>query len=210
MKKLIIPLLSLTTLCFAREGDADALAGLVFTALFLFFGLPAILYAIIAPIAAICTVIETLWKKTNTFGKIICFVLPGTVITGAIFYFLIWVAIPYIVELVCKWPIISASVTGGLYYISTVITGWKTCDNEIKKRYGKYALFSRIFASIPILPIILCYWLIKNLCGILFIKGYKVTNILRFWKSPEKKLSVEELYEKQRQEFLNKLARGEI
>lgn len=207
MKKLIIPILSLSTLCFAKQGDADALAELVFLGLFLFIGLPALFMGIIIPIAAIGTAIATLWEKTNTFGKIICFCLPGTAITGTIFYFLFWIAIPYIVELVSEWPIVSASVTGGLYYISTILTGWKTCDNEIKKRCGKYALFSRIFTSIPIFPIIISCWLIKNLFCILFIKDYKVTNILGFWKPPEKELSIEELTEKERKEFFDKLAK---
>lgn len=75
---------------------------------------------------------------------------------------------------------------------------------------GKYALFSRIFTSIPILPIILGCWLIKNLFGILFIKDYRATNILGFWKITEKELSKGELLEKQRQEFFIKLAKGEL
>lgn len=210
MKKLIITLLSLTTLCFAKEGDADSLAGLVYLLLFVFLGIPAIIYGILMPIIFVCECISKLWKNTNAFGKIFCFVLPGTAISGTIFYFLFWVAIPYIVELFYEWPIVSTSITIGLYYLSTIITGWKTCDNEIKKRCGKYALFSRIFTSILILPIILGCWLIKNLFGILFIKDYRATNILGFWKITENELSKGELLEKQRQEFFIKLAKGEL
>lgn len=188
MKKLIITLLSLTTLCSAYEGAADSLAGLIFTAIFFFFILPAIIYAVFMPIIFVWECANKLWAKTNTFGKLICFGLPGTAITGTIFYFLIWFAIPSIIELVCEWPIVSASITGGLYYISTIITGWKDRYGYIKKRYGKYALFSRIFASLPILPIILVCWLIKNLFGILFIKDYTVSNILGFLKMPISKI----------------------
>lgn len=205
--KYIITLLSLTTLCFAKEGAADELASLVFLLLFVFVGLPAIIYAVFAPIIALCELIKTLWEKTNSFGKLFCFGLPGIAISGTIFYFLFWVVIPYIVELFCEWPIVSSSIIASLYYISTIITGWKDYNGNIKKRQGKYALFSRIFASIPILPIILICWLIKNLFGILFIKDYKVSNILGFWK---KELSKGELLEKQRQEFFKKLAKGEL
>lgn len=207
MNKLIITLLSLTTLCSAAEGAADSLAGLIFTAIFFFFVLPAIIYAVFMPIIFVWECAKTLWAKTNTFGKLICFGLPGTAITGTIFYFLIWFAIPSIIELVCEWPIVSASITGGLYYISTIITGWKDCDGSTKKRDGKYALFSRIFASLPILPIILVCWLIKNLFGILFIKDYTVSNILGFWKMP---ISKNKMIEITRQEFFDKLAKGEL
>ncbi len=181
MNKLIFTLLSLSTLCFAKEGDADALAGIVFAIIAYIVGTIIIGY-IGAAIMVLCDEIKKFWEKTNTFGKLICFGLPGTAITGTIFYFLIWFAIPSIIEFVCEWPIVSASITASLYYISTIITGWKDYYGSIKKRCGKYALFSRIFASIPILPIILVCWSIKNLFGILLIKNYKATNILGFWK----------------------------
>lgn len=186
MNKLIFTLLSLSTLCFAKEGDADALAGIVFAIIAYIVGTIIICY-IGAAIMLLCDEIKKFWEKTNTFGKLICFGLPGTAITGTIFYFLIWFAIPFIIELVSEWPIVSSSITGGIYYISTVLTGWKNGDDTIKKRYGKYALFSRIFASLPILPIILVCWSIKNLFGILFIKNYRATNILGFWKIQERK-----------------------
>ncbi len=192
MKKLIIPLLSLTSFCFAKEGAADELAGLIFLAIFVYLVVPVMIYAVLVPIIAICEFFKTLWGKTNTFGKLICFVLPGTAITGTMFYFLIWFAIPYIIELFCEWPIVSFSIIAGLYYLSTIITGWKYLDGSIKKRYGKYALFSRIFTSIPVLPVILGCWLIKNLFGILFIKDYRATNIIEFWKTPLRKTTFNE------------------
>lgn len=72
MKKLIIILLSLTTLCFAKEGAADELARLIFLAIFVFVGLPAIIYAVIMPIVALCTFIDHMEKdkyiwKINLF-----------------------------------------------------------------------------------------------------------------------------------------------
>lgn len=191
MKKLILTLLSLTTICFASEGAADQLASSILFALGGFF-IIAIIVGAACVICSICEFIVKFWEKTNTFGKIVCFVLPGTAITGTIFYFLIWIAAPYIIDLVSEWPIVSISITGGIYYISTITSGWTTESEKMQKRKGKYAIFSRIFVSIPILPIILCCWTIKNLFGLLFLKDYKVTNILNFWKIPKDELSVME------------------
>lgn len=214
MKKLIITLLSLTTFCFAKEGAADELASYIFLVGFVFLVLPAIMYVVVSPIIIVCEFVEKLWKNTNTFGKLVCFGLPGTIITGTIFYFLIWVAIPFIIELVCEWPIVSASITASLYYLSTILTGWTILNGWINgnlshtiKRNGKYALFSRIFASLPILPVILVCWLIKNSFGFLFIKDYTVTNILGFWKMP---ISESELLERRREEFFDKIADGKL
>ena len=180
MKKIIITTLSLVSLCFASEGAADYLASLVL-GVFALIAIPVIVCFCGVVFEAIVDFFKKLWKKTNLLGKLVLFIIPLIAILGLIIQFIVCSVIPTIYDCFVEYTILSTIIVCLSFYISTIITGWCNFSGVIKKRNGIYSLFSRIFVTLPVLPIVVICWFIKNIFCKLFIKNYDMTNIFSIW-----------------------------
>ena len=182
MKKLFISILALASMVFANDnaGAADALASLIlpFVMLFIF---AVIGCACLSALAVICEGIEKLceaicdlWKNLNSFGRAVIFGIPLFALSTTIFYFIgcfISVSIPVVAE---HWKLILCIISA-IYYLSTWITGFE------ESHFGTYTIISRIIATLPFIPLIVLGWAIINGFGKMFMKNYKVSNILSVW-----------------------------
>lgn len=165
MKKIIVMLLLVAMNAFAAEGAADTLAGII-----LFIpGLTLAGIAIALPIIGIQFLFELLceyWGKATTFGKIVVFCIPGTALSGGLFYSLINYIYPYVI----KEPLISSIVFCGIVGIVCRIIGW----DEWRERDGRAALVARCILKIPVYPFILL-WIVLQVIGAmlkrLFVKS---------------------------------------
>lgn len=180
MKKIIITTLYLVSLCFASEGAADYLASLVL-GVFALIAIPVIVCFCGVVFEAIVDFLKKLWKKTNLLGKLVLFIIPLIAILGLIIQFIVCSVIPTIYDCFVEYTILSTIIVCLSFYISTIITGWCNFSGVIKKRNGIYSLFSRIFVTLPVLPIVVICWFIKNIFCKLFIKNYDMTNIFSIW-----------------------------
>ena len=182
MKKLLISILALSSMVFANDnaGAADALASLIlpFVAIFIlgFFG--AIFINILAGVCEIleklCEAIGNLWEHLNSFGRAVIFGIPLFALSTTVFYFIgcfISASIPVVAE---HWKLILC-IIGAIYYLSTWITGFEKSD------FGTYTIISRMIATLPFIPVIVLGWAIINGFGKMFMKDYKVSNILKVW-----------------------------
>lgn len=171
MKKIALLTLIFSSAVFANEGDADALASLVLGVI----GLIVFLYGIGFIIGLIGVIIEAiveglaeLWKKCNSFGRIVLFGVPLFAVTTTAFYFLIYYALVpgfsfYITH--CNldqyriWfqiPII------GSLYICLFCLGW-TSEGDWTKREGIICWIARMIALSPVAPIIIiCKFLFET------------------------------------------------
>jgi hypothetical protein len=175
MKKYFISFFALTNFAFANNnyGAADSLASIIMTiidvAIFMWVTI-AILAGLATIIDSLCESIGKLWNTVNDFGKAIIFGIPLFVLSTTIFYFIEWHLIPLIID---YWQVV---IIGGsiIFYLSTWCTGFE-------KDCGKYTIVSRIISTLPFIPIIILCWCIKNVFCKLFLKYYRVTNLIKIW-----------------------------
>lgn len=182
MKKLLISILALSSMVFANDnaGAADALASLIwpFVMLFIFVFIGCACLNALAVVGEgiekLCESIGELWEKLNSFGRAVVFGIPLFALSTTIFYFIgcfISASIPVVGE---HWKLILC-IIGAIYYLSTWITGFEECT------FGTYTIISRMIATLPFIPVIVLGWAIINGFGKMFMKNYKVSNILTVW-----------------------------
>ena len=182
MKKLLISILALSSMVFANDNAcaADALAALIlpFVAIIIFGFFGAIFLNILGVvcelIGGIFEMICGLWEKLNSFGRAVVFGIPLFALSTTVFYFigcLISASIPVVAE---HWKLILC-IIGAVYYLSAWITGFG------ESYFGTYTIISRMLATLPFIPVIVLGWVIINGFGKMFVKNYKVSNILAVW-----------------------------
>ena len=182
MKYTSLTILLLSICAFADAGDADRLASGVLGIIGMFFGL----FAISAVVAVIATIGITLWQgccwlweHSNNIGKIVLFGIPMLIGFTSVFYWLIWCAAPWIYDNGKIAGIISLVIL----YCVLVLIGWE--DGGHKRDGGPISTIARVIVSIPVIPVILVCWFIKNLIGKLFITRYNWTNLFNIWRYSE-------------------------
>lgn len=182
MKYTSLTILLLSIYAFADAGDADRLAGGVLGIIGLMFGLCAIT-AGIALIAGIGMKLWQgccwLWEHSTNIGKIVLFGIPMLIGFTSVFYWLIWCVAPWIYE--------NGKLVGGIsllvLYCVLVLIGWE--DGGHKREGGSISTIARVIVSIPVIPVILVCWFIKNLLCKLFITRYNWTNLFNIWRYSE-------------------------
>lgn len=179
MIRFMLLILCVCANAFAREGAADKLA----TGVLDLLGIPVMLvlcfavYAVIAvPIYLLCMYFEA-WNKFTLAGKIVCYVLPLSIVSAGVFYFIFYSVVPFMV----KYPYHCLCIGLTLYWFSTACTGYEGGDTS-HKRPGKYAVWSRVFVMFPVLPLIIVGWLLYAGCGKLCISGFKCKPLLSIWQ----------------------------
>lgn len=188
MKYTSLTILLLSIYAFADAGDADRLAGGVFGIIGLIVGLCAIT-AGITLIAGIGMKLWQgccwLWEHSTNIGKIVLFGIPMLIGFTSVFYWLIWCVAPWIYdnsELVGSILLGVGGVSLVVLYCGLVKIGW---DDYGNKRKGPISTIARVIVSIPVIPVIIVCWFIKNLIGKLFITRYNWTNLFNIWRYSE-------------------------
>lgn len=183
MIRFMLLILGVCANAFAYEGAADRLAGGVLS--FLGYVLGCVLVA--AVWAAVTVVPKYLlvmyfgaWNKFTLAGKIVFYVLPLSIVSMGVFYFIFYSVVPLIV----KYPYLSLGIGLSLYWMSTALTGYKIEGERgsFIKRPGKYAVWSRVFVMFPVLPLIIVGWSLYAGCGKLCINGFKCKPLFSIWQ----------------------------
>jgi hypothetical protein len=145
--------LLLVTNSFASEGDADALAGSIFSIIGIIFAIFIFSYIVVA-LCELAEAVGRLWQDSTTVGRLVIFGIPLSAVSTGIFCVIFYYVFPAVAAI---YPFLVNSITGNIIVglvleLILVAVGWNAVTGN--KRSGRFATISRFIVLLPMLPVI--------------------------------------------------------